>query len=127
MPLAIAPTGMAGLMWFDGETALARAAAEAKVPFTLTTNSVASLEQVAVAGGGRLGFQLVERAAAAGYKALLVTLDTAANPNREYNMHNGMTIPYRITLWNAMDSLMRPNWLCRVMLRYMLSGGRPTI
>ena len=44
MPLAIAPTGMAGLMWFDGETALARAAAEAKVPFTLTTNSVASLE-----------------------------------------------------------------------------------
>ena len=56
MPLAVAPTGMAGLMWFDGETALARAAAEAKVPFTLTTNSVASLEQVAVAGGGDWGF-----------------------------------------------------------------------
>ena len=74
-----------------------------------------------------MGFQLVERAAAAGYKALLVTLDTAANPNREHNMHNGMTIPYRITLRKAMDSLMRPNWLCRVMLRYMLSGGRPTI
>lgn len=136
MPLAIAPTGMAGLLWFDGEIALARAAAEAKVPFTLTTNSVASLEQVAEAGGRlwfqlyvwrdrKLTFQLVERAAAAGYEALLVTLDTAANPNREYNAHNGMTIPYRITSRNVIDNLMRPNWLYSVMLRYILNGGVP--
>lgn len=137
MPLGIAPTGMAGLLWHEGEIALARAAAEAGIPFSLSTGSITGLERVAAEAGGRLWFQLylwkdrklsyqlVERAAAAGYEALLVTLDTVVMPNREYNLHNGLTQPYSITLKNALDNLTHPGWLAAVMLRYVLKGGIP--
>ena len=84
MPIAVAPTGMAGLMWYKGEIALARAARAAGIPFTLATGSLTAMERVAAEAGGRLWFQLyvwadlsltykvVERARAAGYEALLV-------------------------------------------------------
>src|SRR4029079_4549403 len=87
MPLVIAPTGTAGLMWYEGELALARAARAAGIPFTLATGSMAAMERVADEAGGELWFQLymwpdrslshelVERAKAAGYKALVVTVD----------------------------------------------------
>ena len=136
-PLAIAPTGAAGLMWHDGEVALARAAAQAGVPFTVATGSMTSLERVAHEAGGRLWFQLymwpereasfslVARAEAAGYEALVVTVDTAVPSNREYNLRSGFTIPFRFTARNAVDVMTHPRWLTGVIGRYMATTGLP--
>ena len=137
MPICIAPTGTAGLMWHEGEIALARAAKEAGIPFTLATGSMTSMERVAEEAGGRLWFQLymwpdksmshklVERARAAGYEALVVTVDGAVSPNREYNLRNGFTIPFTFTRTNITDVLMHPRWLFGVLARYMFTTGMP--
>jgi len=89
MPIAIAPTGSAGLMWYEGELALARAAAAAGIPFALATGSMTAMEKIAEEAGGTLWFQLymwpdrslshklVARASAAGYEGLIVTVDGA--------------------------------------------------
>lgn len=137
MPIAIAPTGSAGLNWFEGEIALARAAAAAGIPFTLATGSMTAMEKVAEQAGGTLWFQiymwpdrslshgLVERAKAAGYQALVVTVDTPVPPGREYNLRNGMTVPFRFTRRNVTDVLMHPRWLATVLARYLVSSGMP--
>jgi isopentenyl diphosphate isomerase/L-lactate dehydrogenase-like FMN-dependent dehydrogenase len=137
MPIAIAPTGSAGLAWHEGEIALARAAAAAGIPFALATGSMTSLERVAAEAGGTLWFQvymwpdrslshrLVERAKAAGYQALIVTVDTPVPPGREYNLRNGMTVPFRFTRRNVTDVLMHPRWLAGVLMRYLLTTGMP--
>lgn len=137
MPVAIAPTGSAGLAWHEGEIALARAATEAGIPFTLATGSMTALERVAQEAGGTLWFQiymwpdrslshrLVERAQAAGYQALIVTVDTPVPPGREYNLRNGMTVPFRFTRRNVADVLLHPRWLSGVLLRYLLTTGMP--
>jgi len=137
MPIAIAPTGSAGLAWYHGEIALARAAAAAGIPFALATGSMTALEQVAEEAGGTLWFQvymwpdrslshqLVERAKAAGYQALIVTVDTPVPPGREYNLRNGMTVPFRFTRHNVTDVLLHPRWLAGVLLRYLLTSGMP--
>jgi len=137
MPIAIAPTGSAGLMWYDGEIALARAAAAAGIPFTLATGSMTAMEKIAVQAGGRLWFQLymwpdrslshklVERASAAGYEALVVTVDGAVPGNREYNLRNGFTIPFTFTRRNVTDVLMHPEWLLGVLARYVFTTGMP--
>lgn len=136
-PLAVAPTGAAGLLWHDGEVALARAAAQAGVPFTVATGSLTSLERVAQEAGGTLWFQLymwpereaslalVARAEAAGYQALVVTVDTAVPSNREYNQRSGFTIPFRFTARNALDVMAHPRWLTGVIGRYMATTGLP--
>ncbi len=137
MPIVIAPTGSAGLNWFEGEIALARAAAAAGIPFTLATGSMTSMERVAEQAGGTLWFQiymwpdrslshgLVERAKAAGYQALVVTVDTPVPPGREYNLRNGMTVPFRFTRRNVTDVLMHPRWVATVLARYLLTSGMP--
>ncbi len=137
MPIAIAPTGTAGLMWHEGEIALARAAAAAGIPFTLATGSMTAMEKVAAQAGGRLWFQLymwpdrglshqlVERARAAGFEALVVTVDGAVSGNREYNLRNGFTIPFSFTRRNVTDVLMHPGWLLGVLARYLLTTGMP--
>ncbi len=137
MPIAIAPTGSAGLNWFEGEIALARAAATAGIPFTLATGSMTAMEKVAEQAGGTLWFQiymwpdrslshgLVERAKAAGYQALVVTVDTPVPPGREYNLRNGMTVPFRFTRRNVTDVLMHPRWLATVLARYLVTSGMP--
>ncbi len=137
MPICIAPTGTAGLMWHEGEIALARAAREAGIPFTLATGSMTSMERVAEEAGGRLWFQLymwpdkamshklVERARAAGYEALVVTVDGAVSANREYNLRNGFTIPFTFTRRNITDVLMHPRWLFGVLARYVFTTGMP--
>ena len=110
MPMAIAPTGAAGLCWHEGELELAKAAAKAKIPFTLATGAMTSMEKIAQEAGpgvgGRLWFQLyvwnkremsyqlIERAHRAGFEALIVTVDTIVPPNREYNTHNGFLLPF---------------------------------
>jgi (S)-mandelate dehydrogenase len=137
MPIAIAPTGSAGLTWFQGEIALARAAREAGIPFALATGSMTALEKVAEEAGGTLWFQvymwpdrsashrLIERAKAAGYQALIVTVDTPVTPGREYNLRNGVTIPFRFTRRNVTDVLMHPRWVMNVLLRYLVTSGMP--
>lgn len=136
-PLAVAPTGAAGLMWYQGEVALARAAAAAGIPFTVATGSLTSMETVAREAGGNLWFQLymwpdkaasyglVERAERAGYEALVVTVDTAVTSNREYNVRNGFTIPFRFSSRNILDVLQNPRWLMTVLAKYMLTTGMP--
>jgi (S)-mandelate dehydrogenase len=137
LPIAIAPTGSAGLAWHEGEIALARAAAQAGIPFTLATGSMTALERVAEQAGGTLWFQiymwpdrslshrLAERALAAGYQALVVTVDTPVPPGREYNLRNGMTVPFRFTRRNVTDILLHPRWLFGVLARYLATTGMP--
>lgn len=137
MPICIAPTGTAGLMWHEGEIALARAAKEAGIPFCLATGSMTAMERVAAEAGGRLWFQLymwpdksmshklVERARDAGYEALVVTVDGAVSPNREYNLRNGFTIPFTFTRKNITDVLAHPRWLLGVLARYVMTTGMP--
>ncbi len=138
MPIGIAPTGTAGLMWYQGEIALAKAAAAAGIPFTLATGSQTAMEKVAAAvPGARLWFQLymwpdrslshqlVERARNAGFEALVVTVDGAAAGNREYNMRNGFTMPFQYTRRNIWDVLKHPRWMFGVLARYILTTGMP--
>jgi len=136
-PLAIAPTGAAGLMWHKGDLALARAAAKAGVPFIISSASTMDLEQIAEAGG-RPWFQLylwedrslshavVDRAWRVGCEALFVTLDLPVPPNREYIQRNGFGTPFKLNARNTLDVLTHPRWLAGVMGRYMLEGGIPT-
>ena len=137
MPIAIAPTGAGGLMWYEGEIALARAAAAAGIPCAVATGSMTAMEKIIEQAGGRLWFQLymwpdrslshklVERARAAGYEALIVTVDGAVAPNREYNLRNGYTIPFSFSRRNVTDVLMHPRWLLGVLARYVLTTGMP--
>jgi isopentenyl diphosphate isomerase/L-lactate dehydrogenase-like FMN-dependent dehydrogenase len=137
LPLAIAPTGAAGLLWYHGEIELAKAAAAAGVPFTLSTASITSMEKVAEAAGGRLWFQLymwpdrrmsyqlIDRVKAAGYESLVVTVDTVVSPKRDYNHRNGFSVPIRINRHNALDVALHPAWLVNVMARYLLTSGIP--
>jgi L-lactate dehydrogenase (cytochrome)/(S)-mandelate dehydrogenase len=137
MPIAIAPTGSAGLAWYEGEIALARAAAAAGIPFTLATGSMTAMEKVASEAGGTLWFQLymwpdrrlshklVDRARAAGFQGLVVTVDSPVPPSREYNLHNGFTLPFSITRRNAADMLSHPRWMLTVLARYLVTTGMP--
>jgi isopentenyl diphosphate isomerase/L-lactate dehydrogenase-like FMN-dependent dehydrogenase len=137
LPLALAPTGAAGLLWYRGDLALARAAAAAGVPFTISSASTMDLEEIAVAGG-RLWFQLyywedrslshavVDKARDLGCEALLVTLDMPVPPNREYIHRNGFGTPFRLNARNTLDVLSHPRWLAGVMGRYALDGGVPS-
>ncbi|OWT56953.1 alpha-hydroxy-acid oxidizing enzyme [Candidimonas nitroreducens] len=137
MPVGVAPTGAAGMLYYKGELELARAAKAANVPFTVATASQTSLEDVARIVGGTLWFQLymwsdirmshvlVERARNAGYDALVVTVDGPVNTNREYNIRNGFSIPFRYNRRNIAGVLARPGWLTSVIFRYLLTTGMP--
>ncbi len=137
MPLVIAPTGVAGLLWHEGEIKLAKAARAAGIPFTLATGSITSMERVADEAGGELWFQLylwpdrsmshelVNRARAAGYTALIVTVDGVSSGNREYNLRNGFTLPFSFNTRNVWDMATHPRWLLGVMARYLLTTGMP--
>ncbi len=136
-PFGIAPTGAAGLYCHDADVALARAAATAGVPFVLSTASFVAMERVAQEAAGSKWFQLymskdrdaaerlVKRALAAGFEALVVTTDVPVGANREYNLRNGFTIPFRINARNVVDGLLHPRWLTQVFLRTLLTDGVP--
>jgi isopentenyl diphosphate isomerase/L-lactate dehydrogenase-like FMN-dependent dehydrogenase len=137
MPIIVAPTGSAGLAWYEGEIALARAAAAFGVPFTLAAGSMTALERLPAEAGGTLWFQfymwpdrslshqLIARARDAGFEALVFTVDTPVAPGREYNLRNGFTIPFRFTRRNVTDVLMHPRWLFGVLGRYLVTTGMP--
>jgi len=127
-PLIIAPTGLNGLLHADGDVALARAAARLGVPYTLSTVSTTRLEEVASRAGGRLWMQLyvvkeraiardiMRRAAAAGYEALLFTTDANVFGNREWDQR-GYRRPGAPTLRAKLDALRHPRWLWEVLMR----------
>jgi L-lactate dehydrogenase (cytochrome) len=127
-PVILSPTGMAGLSWPKGEVAAARGAHEAGTIYTLSTHSSCSIEEVAAGAPGPLWFQLyvwqnrdltrsfVERARAAGYKALLLTVDVPVVSRRERDLRNGFTIPPRVTARNVVDTLRRARWVRRVLM-----------
>ena len=109
MPLAIGPTGLAGLMWPQGEQAAARAAAAAGIAYCLSHGSVCRLEDIPAGSSPRWmqvfiyrdrGFtkELAERAAAANYNALVLTIDNQVLGNRERDIRNGFSIPSEIQL-----------------------------
>jgi L-lactate dehydrogenase (cytochrome) len=123
LPFAIAPTGFTRLMHTDGELAGARVAAEAGIPFSLSTLGTASIEDVAAAARqGRRWFQLymwrdrersmalVKRAADAGFDTLLATVDVPVAGARLRDVRNGMSIPPALTLRTALDAAVRPHW-----------------
>ena len=139
MRMAIAPMSPAGLLWHEGELALARAAAASGIPYTLPTESMTVLERIASEAGGRLWFQLylwenraysyslLERVERAGFEALIVTVDTNVAPNREYNARNGFAMPIRPSVRAGLDMLSHPRWLLTVMARYVLASGMPLV
>jgi L-lactate dehydrogenase (cytochrome) len=126
-PVLLSPTGMAGLCWPKGEVAAARAAREAGTIYTLSTHSSCSIEEVAAGSPGPLWFQLyvwqnrdltrsfVERARAAGYRALLLTVDVPVISRRERDLRNGFTVPPRLTARNVLDTVRRVGWIRRVL------------
>src|SRR3954453_5842009 len=124
MPLVIAPTGLNGALWPDGDVLLARAAARAGIPFALSTASNATIEDVADRAGGELWFQLyvvqralaealTKRALAAGYKTMVLTVDVPVNGRRERDMRNGFAIPFRYSPRAVLDGALHPDWLLR--------------
>ena len=137
MPLGIAPTGPAGMLYYKGEIELARAAKAAGIPFTLATGSQTGMEEVAKVVGGTLWFQLymwsdvrmshmlVERAKNAGFEALVVTVDGPVDSHREYNIRNGYTVPFSYNRKNTTAVLARPGWFLSVLMRYWLTTGMP--
>ncbi|WP_407688641.1 alpha-hydroxy acid oxidase [Mycobacterium sp. HUMS_1102779] len=123
LPFGIAPTGFTRLMHTEGEIAGARAAAEAGIPFSLSTLGTCAIEDlVAAAPQGRKWFQLymwrdrdrsmalVQRAADAGFDTLLVTVDVPAAGARLRDNRNGMTIPPTLTLRTVLDAVPHPKW-----------------
>ena len=129
-PFLIGPTGLNGIFWTDADLALARAAAADGVGFTLSSPANNSLEQVAGEGGdGIKFFQLycwdqrplwarqIERAQAAGYKALIVTVDSVVNGKRERDLRNRFSHEVKITPRVVWDGLTHPRWLASVWLR----------
>src|SRR4051795_9730028 len=122
-PFGIAPTGFTRLMQTEGEVAGAHAAARAGIPFSLSTLGTRSIEEVKAANpNGRNWFQLymwkdrersmalVERAAAAGFDTLLVTVDVPVAGARLRDTRNGMSIPPALTLRTVLDAVPHPQW-----------------
>jgi (S)-mandelate dehydrogenase len=128
-PLIIAPTGGNGMLSPQGDLALARAAAGLGIPFCLSTVSTVRLERVAKEAGGRLWMQLyvmrdrrvaediVARAAAAGYEALVFTTDANVFGAREWDVRNYRR-PGKPTVRNLLDALRHPRWLFEVLVRH---------
>jgi L-lactate dehydrogenase (cytochrome) len=122
MPLVLAPTGYTRLTHSEGELSVARAAARANVPYSLSTMSTRSIEEVAAVSDGPKWFQvytwkdrglvreMVERSAQAGYEVLWLTVDTAVLGNRERDARRGFTVPPKVGPGTLVDGVLRPSW-----------------
>ena len=126
MPLAVAPTGAVGFGWPGGDVAIARAAARAGVPYTLSTTATTSIERLAREAPGRLWFQayalrdpagflsLIARAQAADYEALMITVDLPVGGKRERDWRNRFSMPFRPSLRTLLDLACHPRWLAHM-------------
>jgi L-lactate dehydrogenase (cytochrome) len=131
MPVGLAPVGLTGLNWADGEILAARAAERFGVPFTLSTMSICSIEDVAQAVGKPFWFQLyvmrdrgfaaslIERARVAKCSALVLTLDLQIQGQRHQDLKNGLAVPPKLTAATLFDVMCKPGWALNV-----LSGKR---
>jgi L-lactate dehydrogenase (cytochrome) len=128
LPLAIAPTGLGGLFYGNGEIHGARAAQAFGIPFCLSTMSICSIEDVRSSVARPFWFQiylmrdrafneeLLARAEAAQCSALMVTVDLPVQGVRRRDSKNGLSVPPRLTPRNALDIALRPGWALRVLL-----------
>ncbi len=135
MPVAIAPTGLAGLFHANGEILGARAAQAFGIPFCLSTMSICSIEDVKAATTQPFWFQqylmrdrgfnqeLMDRAQIAGCSALVLTLDLQVQGERRRDPKNGLTIPPRLTLRNASDLATKPAWALKVLFGVARQSG----
>jgi (S)-mandelate dehydrogenase len=127
LPIAVGPTGGIGFGWPFADVGVARAAAAAGVPYTLSTMATASIERIAREAGGRLWFQayifrerkmttdLVERARQFGYEALMVTVDVPVGGKRERDFRNDFAIRFQFTPRNILDFATRPLWVLDIL------------
>ena len=128
MPVAIAPTGLTGMVHADGEILAARAAMRFGIPFTLSTVSICSIEDIAEATNGhpfwfqlymmrdrRFVEQLVRRAHDANCDALVLTLDLPISGQRHKDLKNGLTAPPRLTTRNLLNMMGKPGWCLRML------------
>ena len=134
LPIAVGPTGGVGFGWPRGDIGIARAAAAAGIPYTLSTMATASIERVAREAGGRLWFQayifkkrdmtmqLIERARQLGYEALMITVDVPVGGKRERDFRNHFAVPFCFTGKNLLDFASRPAWALS-----MLRHGLPVL
>ena len=122
MPVAIAPVGLTGMQHADGEILAARAAHKFGIPYTLSTMSICSIEDIAAATSAPFWFQLymmrdraamaamIERARTANCNALVLTLDLQVIGQRHKDIKNGLTAPPRPTLANLINLATKPRW-----------------
>ncbi len=122
MPVALAPTGLTGMQHADGEILAARAAEKFGVPFTLSTMSICSIEDIAANTGKPFWFQLyvmrdrnfveslIDRAKAAKCSALMLTLDLQIIGQRHKDLKNGLSAPPKLTLASILDLMTKPRW-----------------
>ncbi|MCC6072290.1 L-lactate dehydrogenase [Massilia sp. GCM10020059] len=127
MPVALAPTGLTGMQHADGEILAARAAEKFGVPFTLSTMSICSIEDVAANTTRPFWFQLyvmrdrafierlIERARAARCSALVLTLDLQVLGQRHKDIRNGMTAPPKMTVANILNLMTKPRWVMGIL------------
>jgi (S)-mandelate dehydrogenase len=128
-PAAIGPTGVVGFGRRHGELMLARAAADAGIPFTLSTASTSTIEQVADQAQGRLWFQayilqdkerlhqLIDRAVSANYEALVITVDLPVGGKRERDLRNGLQFPMRFNAHTVGQFMRAPAWSLDMLIR----------
>ncbi len=135
-PFGIAPMGIVALSAYRGDVVLARAARACRVPMILSGSSLVRLEEVAAAnpdawfqayvpGDERRITPLVDRVANAGFRTLVVTVDTAVLSSRENNVRAGFSTPLRPTLRLAWDGVTHPRWLIGTALRTLARHGMP--
>ncbi len=122
MPVAIAPTGFTGMMWADGEIHAARAAEKFGVPFSLSTMSICSIEDIATHTSKPFWFQLyvmrdhdyvanlIQRAKEANCSALILTADLQVLGQRHKDIKNGLSAPPKPTLANIVNLMTKPQW-----------------
>jgi L-lactate dehydrogenase (cytochrome) len=127
MPTSLAPVGLSGMQWVDGEILAARAAERIGVPFTLSTMSICSIEDVAESTTTPFWFQLyvmrdrdfikrlIGRAKAAKCSALVLTLDLPLLGQRHKDLKNGMSVPPKLMLSNVLDLMAKPAWGLRML------------
>jgi L-lactate dehydrogenase (cytochrome) len=127
LPFALGPIGLGGMMYGDGEILACRAAQAAGIPYTLSTMSINSIEDVAAAVDKPFWFQLyvmrdrgfirelIQRAAAAKCSALMLTVDLQVLGQRHADVRNGLTVPPEIKLMNVLDIMTKPAWALSVL------------
>jgi len=133
-PFGIAPTGAAGLFRRGSEQALAGAAEEADIPMIVSGASIATMEevvrvpekswfQVYCARDRAISEKMIDRAEAAGFDALVITIDNPVTPNRERDARNGFSLPPKLKFSSVVESLRHPAWIAE----YLVNGGMPLL